>query len=127
MCRLLETIRVEAESFFNLPYHNRRLNRSRKELFGDVPTIDLESVLRMPSDLGAGRFKCRVIYDTSIRSVEFEPYKPKPVKCLRIVDGSEIDYNHKYLDRNKLIELRSLREECDDVLIVTNGKITDTT
>ena len=46
---------------------------------------------------------------------------------MRIVDGSEIDYNHKYLDRNKLIELRSLREECDDVLIVTNGKITDTT
>jgi len=127
MCRLLETIRVESKRFFNLPYHNRRLNRSRRELFGDVPAIDLERVLRIPPGLGTGRFKCRVICNTSIRSVEFEPYELKPVTCLKIVDGRGIAYGNKYADRNSLNRLHALREDCDDVLIVRDGKITDTT
>ena len=127
MCRLLETIRVDGERFFNLSYHNARLNRSRDELFGDVPAIDLEEVLEIPRGLGAGRYKCRVTYNTVIRSVEYEPYEPKPVRCLKLVDGGDIDYGHKYADRSAFDKLRSLREGCDDVLVVRDGKINDTT
>jgi len=42
-----------------------------------------------------------------------------------VVDDT-IDYNYKYADRTKLNSLFNLRRQSDDILIVRNGMITDT-
>jgi 4-amino-4-deoxychorismate lyase len=42
------------------------------------------------------------------------------------VESNEISYDHKYEDRSKINELLNLRDSQDDILIVKNGFITDT-
>jgi len=69
--------------------------------------------------------KCRVIYDASIRQIEFRPYQIKPLRSLQLIEDSDIDYTHKWLDRRRL-QRHVAHANADDVLIVKNGLLTDT-
>jgi len=42
-----------------------------------------------------------------------------------VIDNT-IDYAFKYADRNKLVQLTKQRGQCDDILIIRNGLVTDT-
>ena len=56
----------------------------------------------------------------------FAPYTPRKINTLRLVDGHDIDYALKYADRSALERLREMRDSCDDILIVKDGCLTDT-
>lgn len=71
-------------------------------------------------------YRCKVVYENDILSVEFLPYVKREIKTLRIVE-SDIDYSRKFVDRKELDRLFGLRAEADDVLIVKNSLLTDTT
>lgn len=58
--------------------------------------------------------------------MEYFPYRPRIIKSLKIVYDDTIDYSFKYAERNELDRLFSQREKADDVLIVKNGLMTDT-
>ena len=45
---------------------------------------------------------------------------------MRLVDGDKVDYRYKSTDRSMFIRLMEQRGECDDVLIVRDGWVTDT-
>jgi 4-amino-4-deoxychorismate lyase len=125
MCLLLETIKVVDRHLFNIDAHNRRAAASRLELFGASDTLDLGSI-EIPPHLGAGVYKCRVLYDTEIRSVEFQPYAPRILRTLRLRAADDLEYRHKYADRSRFDELLA-GADADDVLIVRQGRLTDLT
>ncbi len=125
MSRLFETIRICDGEPCNLSLHEKRLNSSRQVLSGSTGAISLADHLRVPDDCRTGIYRCRVIYEESIISTEFIPYLPAAVRSLKIVHADEIDYSLKYLDRTCLTGLID-REAADDVLIVKNGCVTDT-
>lgn len=81
------------------------------------------SFLQPPAE---GIYRCKLIYKDKIESVEFLPYSKKEIKTIKVVNA-DIEYSKKFLDRNVLEALFALRGNCDDTLIVRNGKITDTT
>lgn len=126
MCLLLETICIENRQIRNAEYHNRRLNRSRNELLGISAELDLRHIIKIPAGMGTGTYKCRVIYDRKIREVQILPYQPGTVESLKIVEDNEIDYRYKYADRRRLEQLLSLKGDCDDILILKDGYLTDT-
>ncbi len=127
MCRLLETIRIENGRIRNLEYHNRRFNTSRKELFGIREEADLKDLIRATGHpLPAGVFRCRVIYRREIERTEFIPHRERPVRSLKLVFADDIDYAYKYADRNRLEALFKERDDCDEILIVRGGLVTDT-
>jgi 4-amino-4-deoxychorismate lyase len=125
MCLLIETIRVEGSELQNIAYHNERFNRSRQDIFGIQQGISLEDMIILPAGLSQGKTKCRVVYSREIKSITFSPYKLKKVKTLQIVEGDFIDYAYKFHDRQPLEKLKSAIR-ADDILIVKNGFITDT-
>jgi 4-amino-4-deoxychorismate lyase len=125
MCLLLESIKIVDRAFQNLDAHTARLNRSRIELFGSPDRIDLHDVLKVPGDLTEGVYKCRVIYAETIRGVEFVPYIPRIIRSLKLVDGCNLEYEYKYLDKTQIDRLKS-GKNADDILIVKEGSITDT-
>lgn len=125
MFRLLESIRLQNGSFHRLNYHQQRMDRSVKELSGQKNTISLFDNLKKYNPPKTGLFKVRVVYSDKLESVEFFPYEIKPVNSLRVVYDQEIDYAHKYHDRNNLSALLTQRQYCDDILIVKNGFVTD--
>jgi len=121
---LLETIKIENGKVFNLPYHQKRFDLSRKELFESKDNISLlEAIVNIPID---GLYRCRVIYGRDIYSIEYIPYKAKNIEKLKVI-SLEISYKYKYENRdifNKLLEKYSMY---DELIIVKNGYITDTT
>jgi 4-amino-4-deoxychorismate lyase len=125
MCRLLETIRCENGVLQNLSQHQERLDNSQKALFSSFQSICLK-MLTVPQGFKNALFKCRVIYSESIESVEFLPYQLPKIQSLKIVVNDEIQYHHKFADRSEIQKLFNLRAKADDILIVKNGLITDT-
>jgi len=126
MCRFIETICIQNGEPQRLSWHNARLNRTRREVLNLPEGIDLTNNLNIPAEAKKGLFKCRVTYRETIEKVEFEPYSMRPVHSLRLVNADDVNYPYKYANRKKLQELFAQRGDADDVLLVKNGFITDT-
>ncbi|NVO02631.1 MAG: aminotransferase class IV [Bacteroidetes bacterium] len=126
MCQFFETIKIINFSPQNLEFHNARLNFTRKEIFGTKDPINLNDILSSISIPTAEIHKCRVIYSISIKKIEVLPYFRKEIKKLKIIYSDEISYDHKSTDREFFNELLEKKEDCDEILIVKNNLITDT-
>jgi 4-amino-4-deoxychorismate lyase len=122
---LIETIKVENGEIFNLERHDARFNRSRRILFGREDALPLVDFLDIPKECRQGLFKCRVTYGPDIESIEFEPYRKRTVRSLKLVVCDEIEYSFKFKDRSALEALFAERGDCDDIIIVKNGLVTD--
>lgn len=126
MSLLFETIRIQDGVLQNIDYHNVRLNHTRKSLYKSPDDIDLEQVIKIPATCKTGLFKCRVVYSKEIKNIDFELYLPHTVKSLRLIEDNKISYNYKYTNRGSLNEMLTKRERFDEILIIKNGFITDT-
>lgn len=122
---LIETIRIFRRKAENLPWHQARLEHAQNVLFGKTGTIDLEHVVKIPRGLGQGLYKCRVLYDIQVNTVDFEPYFPKVIKRVALVHNDEINYSFKFADRHLLQQLLH-QSGADEIILVKHGFITDT-
>lgn len=126
MCQFFETIKIVNFIPQNLELHNARLNFTRKEIFGINDSLNLNDILSSISIQSAEIYKCRVIYSKSIERIEVLPYFRKEIKKLKIINCDKISYDHKSTDREFLNKLLDKKENCDEILIVKNNLITDT-
>ncbi|MGA9045614.1 aminotransferase class IV [Sulfuricurvum sp.] len=120
---LLETLRCENGSLVHLSYHQERLEKSLR-LLQIEKSYDLRALVIPPA---AGIYRCRFLYNADSYAIEFHPYTPKTITSLKLVTADSLDYALKYSDRENLNHLFDQRGMCDDVLIVKNGLLTDTT
>ena len=125
MYLLVEIIKIKDGMAVNQLYHERRLNRSRRQLFGASPDIDLSRTIMIPAHARKGLFNCRIEYNEHIRNIEFTPYSPRKVRTLRMVEAGDLDYSYKWIDRTGIEELLGKKAECDDILMVKDGLVTD--
>lgn len=125
MSLLIESIKLLDGEYKNLFHHEQRMNRSLKILCGSHEYFILDEFLSKLEKPATGLYKCRIVYDELVKDVEFFPYKPKPVSSLRIIEHDRIHYEFKYEDRKAINRLFNLRKNCDDILIVKNGLVTD--
>lgn len=121
MKRLFETIKVNDGELFNIEWHNQRVNRSRFELFQTNRKINLEEVINDPPK--EGLYRCRVVYDKEIDSVNYYPYQAKSFKSFKVVDSS-LEYGYKFDDRSEINQL--LLDNYDEIIIEKDGLLTDT-
>ncbi|MDD2265333.1 aminotransferase class IV family protein [Sulfuricurvum sp.] len=119
---LLETLRCENGRVFHLPYHQARLDRSLKTL-DSLQRYELNSLIHPPEE---GLYRCRFLYDEIGFTVEFHPYVPRVITSLKLIYDDTIEYSLKDSNREALNALYEQRGECDDILIVKNGLLTDT-
>lgn len=125
MCQLIESLKIYNKQILNIHYHNLRLNNSRAELFGSNDKIDLSVCVEIPDFIDEMTYKCRVIYSNEIENIEFEKYQKRKIQSLKLIVNNTISYSYKYTDRSLFsVLLENISE--DDLLIVKNGKITDT-
>ncbi len=126
MSLLFETIRLQDGVFINLEYHNLRFNKSREFHFGKKDQLCLENLLLAPSHCRTGIYKCKLTYDAAIENIEIIPYHKRFIESVKLVEDNTISYDHKFSDRSHLLELLAMRGDCDDILIVKDGFLTDT-
>ncbi len=127
MCLLTEAICIENGNALNLDFHRRRMVRSRAELgLGGKKNFSLRDIISVPDNLCNGKVKCRIVYDSDIRTVEYSPYHLREICSLQLISDNHIDYQYKYVNRHEIDLLYRMRGNSDDILIVKNGLITDT-
>ncbi|KIM02884.1 MAG: hypothetical protein KU28_11800 [Sulfurovum sp. PC08-66] len=122
--KLIETIKIQNGTIGNLAYHNARLNRTRRELFGCFEPIDLHTHIAPPK--AQQLYRCRITYAQEIETIEYIPYTPKEQKDFRVAQ-SDIDYPYKYANRETLDRLKAQFAHCDDIIVVHKGVLKDTT
>jgi len=126
MSRLIESIQVNNGALMNVPFHQERIARSSLFLWNSVKEIDFLSLQELANNCDEGIYKCRIIYDLDSTQISFIKYNRKPIRTLKIIHADHIDYSCKYEDRSAINDLFSLKGEADDILIVKNGMIMDT-
>ena len=120
--KYLETIKSVDGVLMNLSYHQQRLEGVTSS-FKNSRGYNLKNILNPPKN---GLYRCRVVYDEQKVEVEYIIYVKRQTKSLKLVFSDDIEYSKKYANRDHLNELFLLRADCDDILIVKNGLITDT-
>ena len=125
MHKFFETIRIEDGKVHNIEWHQKRYERTIKHFEG-TNHRDLASLIEPPDSKGL--FRCKLAYTPQeIIDISYFPYKKRSISSLRLMQADEINYSYKYLDRNDLDALFAMRGDCDEVLVIKNGYITDTT
>ena len=125
MCLLLESIRVENKIAEALEYHQERVDSACKLLFGNIPKLDLFSLIESQSIPGNGLYKCRIVYDKRVRDIQFIPYKIKEIKSVKLIETGAFAYNYKFLDRSFFEKLILQNPDYDELILMRNGEITD--
>lgn len=116
----IETIKVIDGIVNNLFYHQQRVFRTIGKMI-DLP------LPQFPTDT-KGVMKHRIVYNSTgkLLDVSTSPYIMRPIRSLHIVSDDAIDYASKYEDRSELNKLFSMRGDADDVLIIKDGYVSDT-
>lgn len=120
----LETIKVLNGEIFHLSYHQARYERVLKR-FGVSGVQNLENFITPPQK---GLFRCRLIYDKhGFIETSYHHYQKREINSLKILHDDTIEYAMKYVNRERLDMLFAQRGEGDDVLVIKNGLVSDTT
>jgi len=117
--KYFETIKCEDKEIFNLDFHNLRIARTIGK------NIDLnEYVYPINSKL----LKCKVIFnDDEVEDVIYNEYKKREIKSFKIIYDDKIEYSKKYLNREYLDRLFEQKGISDEIIIIKDGFVTDTT
>jgi len=117
--RYLETIKALDGKLYHLEYHQERLNTTLQT----NKTHNLSTLLDPPRD---GLYRCRVLYDADTIKIEYIPYIKRHIRSLKLLTSETLEYAKKYEDREDLNRLFEKREGCDDILVVKNALVSDT-
>ena len=117
MKKYFESIRCENFKIYNIKYHNKRVFNTINKY------INLEDYISIPNDK---LLKCKIIYNKDeILDISFSEYFPKNINILKLVYDDNIIYNKKELNREALNKLYLQKDIADDIIIIKNDLITD--
>lgn len=118
----LETIKSLDGKVYNIAYHQKRY----VSVLNFLGTTEYKNLLDFINPPSQGLYRCRVVYTKDTLSTTYHPYTKRDIKSLKLVEDNKIEYKYKSTKRSELDRLFELKEECDDILIVKNSLITDT-
>lgn len=121
----IETIKIKDNEIFNLDLHQKRMVETSVHYHFKAPLLP-DLIQLCPKELLENTVKCRILYRDTIHSIHFEVYVSRMINSLKLVSDNSVNYAFKSNDRSLLLKLLDKKEECDEILIVKNGFITDT-
>lgn len=125
MCLFIESIQLNDGVFKRLPLHQARVQAAISDFYPGSEAFDLSELLNKPNFPTSGLYKCRIVFDSEIRSVDFVPYVRKEINSLKLVETEMASLPYKIEDRKLINEAFDKRGSCDDVLMIKNGLLTD--
>lgn len=115
-----ETIKSVDGVLQHIDYHQARFDKTRQECYGCADKISLSSLLSPPKGLTC---RVRVEYAHEVLHVAYIPYLPRQINSFCIVE-SNLTYAYKWSNREEINALKV--EGYDDIIIVKNGLLSDT-
>lgn len=125
MCRFIESIKYLNGTLHNIAFHEYRLNRTRKAFYGIDQPLSLKSIQPNVELKKDQVYKCRIVYGKDVEQIQWLEYHPKSIRTLQCVYDDSVVYAYKHLDRSRIQLLFEKRDQADDILIIKNDFITD--
>lgn len=127
MFPLFETLCIENGSVKNIELHQARYERSLRQFYGKsaVNIFNLFDLIQLPEHLQHQLVRCRIDYNAIDTQVQYFEYTRKIYRTFQPVVCDDIDYALKYANRELINQLFSQRGNCDEIIIIKNGKVTD--
>jgi len=126
MCRFIESIKLQDGKFYRIALHQARVDKVFADFYPAVKPINLVELLIKSDFPETGIHKCRIVFDSEVQSLEYLPYVRREIKSLKLVETDMETLPYKIEDRTKLDIAFAKREACDDVLMIRNDLLTDT-
>ena len=123
MYPLVESLRAENGKLFLLDYHQRRMEKSYRHWFGQSCPFDLRKAIELPKQ--EGEHKVRFLYNAGEYATEVQAYKKREIKTLKLVEIGDFSYRFKSTNRTAIDAAFAQRGQCDDVLLIKEGQLTD--
>lgn len=126
MYQFVETICIQDGKARNLRYHLDRMNRTIRQFFPHLPSVSETDLLpQIPQE--SSLQKARVVYSAEgITERTFAPYTLRNTQNIAMVEDNTIDYSWKSTDRTPLTRQREKAPHADEVIIIKDGCVTDT-
>lgn len=128
MSQFIESISIEKDgSIPLLSYHQERVNRT----LGIDHVINLSEIvtsidLNHDTPHQYNQLKLRILYNSDgVQHVQVSPYRVRIIQTIQIID-IQFDYAQKSNNRDGINHAFALRGNCDDVLMIRDGLLTDT-
>lgn len=128
MPRFIETILFKNNNMPLIKWHEQRFAQTQIATWGETIYPSLEKIIRSKEiDLDKDvSYKCRVLYDSKNTDIQFSVYQQRTINSLVLKNGNDIDYHLKYEDRQQLNALVKDLQQGEEVLIVRNNLLTET-
>lgn len=126
--QFVETIKIENGKAQGLAYHQERMEKTIRHFFPSLYQVFLPSLEKTltPKDY-MNLYKARVVYgELGVEKVEYAPYIMRTITSLQVVEDDTIEYCFKSTDRNHINALAAKKGNCDEIIIVKHGLLTDT-
>ncbi|MDT4848203.1 Amino-transferase class IV [compost metagenome] len=120
-----ETFKLLNGQLCNPEFHLARIRKTQAAFFSTAG-FEINEVYATLKDYPEGLFKVRVDYDSSITGIRADLYEIQPHRKLGIAEAGDFDYAFKFADRDFFSKSLEAYPDCDDVLFLKNGFITDT-
>ncbi len=125
MSQFIESIKIEDQKAYLLDFHQKRVNETFAH-FGAEGSINLEKIFKDLQHDEDGLYKWRVVYDLQKNvKTQLIPYAIAEIENFQLVENNDIDYSYKSEDRKEFEQLK-VKAKTDEIIIVKNNHITDT-
>lgn len=124
---LFETLAILNGKWQNLALHQKRYESALKTYYSHSQSIQVYQFtdITVPQIAQQGLIRCRINYNAQQLQAEFFPYTRRKITTFQPIICDDIDYSLKYSDRSLLNQLLQQRGECDEIMIIKQGKVTD--
>ncbi len=122
MSDFLETIKSVDGEILNIEYHQKRYESVLKSLGCD----DVKNLLDYLDAPKWGIYKCRLVYNPHAITVTYEEYKKREIITFKVIFNNDIEYAQKSTSRKNINSLYEQRDGCDEILIIKNLFVSDT-
>ncbi|MDH5475896.1 MAG: aminotransferase class IV [Cyclobacteriaceae bacterium] len=109
-----------------MEYHIERFESAYFSYFEQMAVYDFAANISIPKEYQEGICKLMIRYNQVEQKFIIEHYQPRKITSLKLVVDNAINYELKYSNRSRIEHLYQMRKDCDDILIVKNGLVTDT-
>lgn len=127
--QFVETIKIKGGEARAIAYHQERLERTLWHFFPSLCNAtsmpSLEKLVAPTADMDF--YKARVVYgEQGVKDITYAAYAMREIKSLQVVENDAITYDYKSADRSSLNALVAQKGNCDEIVIVKHGLLTDT-
>lgn len=127
--QFVETIKIKDGEAQAIVYHQERMERTLRHFFPSLCNAtsmpSLEKLVAPTADMDF--YKARVVYgEQGVKDITYAAYAMREISSLQVVENDAITYDYKSTDRSSLNALVAQKGDCDEIIIVKHGLLTDT-